>query len=440
MKKGVFLNAILLLGLATSAFALNVERIKPSIVRLLGGSGTGSGFVVQSSGDSAVIVTNCHVVDENTKDNKILVLRKNAERIEVYPGEVIWKDAHLDFALVRVLGLKAPALTLSKVTPPQGEEIFAIGFPGIADDDASEKAMVDSIRKLNSPVLNDPTGKASRWVEPSLTKGGLRRLVKGKWDDKSPIPEFDIIEHDVNIGHGNSGGPLLNACGHVIGVNTMVMVENAMDVVRKSSHANGLIDAITAQGIRPFTTAAPCIAATPIAVSHNSSFLWIFAILAALGIGAAIILAIRRPSVIAETYTHYLQRSPRPLVAVPPLLPREEPKVVPLRRGTWFLEGINSETGKPAALRLAITPELAASGKLVIGRKQGLVHLLIPNTSVSGQHATISVTPEGLCIEDRNSSNGTSVNGQRLTPFVSHLLKSGDILEFGDVRLQLRLA
>jgi pSer/pThr/pTyr-binding forkhead associated (FHA) protein len=48
------------------------------------------------------------------------------------------------------------------------------------------------------------------------------------------------------------------------------------------------------------------------------------------------------------------------------------------------------------------------------------------------------VNASGLSVEDRNSSNGTRVNGQRLTPFAPHPLKPGDTLEVGEVRLQVR--
>lgn len=103
-----------------------------------------------------------------------------------------------------------------------------------------------------------------------------------------------------------------------------------------------------------------------------------------------------------------------------------------------MLEGINPEAGQSASIRLEITPAMAASGKIILGRKSGVVHLLVRNTSISGQHATLLASADGLTVEDRNSSNGTRVNGQRLSPFAPHALKPGDTLEVGELRLQVR--
>ena len=167
--------------------------------------------------------------------------------------------------------------------------------------------------------------------------------------------------------------------------------------------------------------------------------LWIFAIMAAAAIGAALFFAIRRPAIIAETYTQFLRRGqPLARTDVPPPLPITFPGTPPMGTGGWILEGINPEAGQSAAIRLEITPQMG--GKLILGRKQGVVHLLLKNTSISGQHAAILVSSSGLSVEDRNSSNGTRINGQRLAPFAPHPLKPGDTLEVGEVRLQVRPA
>jgi hypothetical protein len=441
MKKMLSILAVLL-AVSSGAHALNVERIKPSVVRLVvfskDGFDTGSGFVVESSGGSAVIATNCHVVAHRKKDDGILIVRKSGDRIEAYEGTVFWQDANHDLALVRVAKLGATALTLSMANPAQGDDVCALGYPGVVDDDESMKAFGDAWGKSSSSLVNDPTGQAARFVEPTLSKASVRRVVKGKWEANDPIPEFAIIEHDVNITAGNSGGPLLNACGQVIGINTQRVPDPNMpiDIVRKSSHSSVLIEALERQGIRASVTSSPCTAASFVPSWSGGPLLWVFAIMAAAAIGAALFFAIRRPAVIAETYTQFLRRG-QP-AAIPPPLPTTFPGSAPHAAGGWLLEGINPEAGQQAAIRLEIPPQSA--GKLILGRKPGVVHLLVKNTSVSGQHAAILVSSAGLSVEDRNSSNGTRVNGQRLPPFTPHPLKAGDMLEVGEVRLQVRQA
>ena len=439
------LPLLLLLGISIPAFALDVEKIEPSIVRLVvfgktdSDSATGSGFVVQSSSGASIIATNCHVVAGRKSDDSILIVRKNGEHIEAYAGKVIWQDFHYDLAMVRVPALSATALPLSTLDPKQGEDVCALGFPGVVDDEESIHAFGEALNNSHSAVVDDPTGQAIRFVKPTLSKSSVRRVVRGKWELKDPLPEFTIIEHDVNITSGNSGGPLLNDCGHVIGINTQRVPDSnmPMDVVRKSSHARVLIDALNRQGIKASITSAPCTLASSMSLRSGGSMLWIFAIMAAAAIGAALFFAIRRPAVIAETYTQFLRRgSLSPRAGEPPPLPTTFPGTTSKNTGGWILEGINPETGQSAAIRLEISQQ--KGGKLILGRKSGLVHLLIKNTSVSGQHAAILVNESGLSVEDRNSSNGTRVNGVRLAPFAPHRLKPGDTLEVGEVRLQVR--
>jgi len=443
MNKILFPLLAVLLGISAHAFAMDVERIKPSVVRLLVPGKTdeldctGSGFVVQSTGDFSIVATNCHVVANRAQDDAIIVCRKNGEHIEAYRANFLWQDPHLDLALVRVPGMKASALTLSKANPAQGEDVFAIGFPGFVDDEQSYQTFCEALIKTFSSgasVVNDPTGQAARIVEPTLSKAAVRRIVKGKWEANDPIPEFDIIEHDVNIGRGNSGGPLLNACGQVIGVNTWAqmdpvkVINQPTSVVRKSSHVSALIDALSRQGILASTTSVPCWG--------GGDMLWIFAIMATVAIGAALFFAIRRPSIISETYTQFLRRGHRSSPVAPPPMPPAYR--APKHTGRWLLEGINPEAGQSATIRLEIPQQIGS--KLILGRKSGLVHLLVKNTSISGQQASILVSASGLSVEDRNSSNGTRINGNRLAPFTPHPLTPGDSLEVGEVRLQVRRA
>lgn len=76
------------------------------------------------------------------------------------------------------------------------------------------------------------------------------------------------------------------------------------------------------------------------------------------------------------------------------------------------------------------------SGRTIIGRQPGC-DLLLENPQISRQHAHLDCTPESLQITDLNSSNGTLLNDQRLTPEVSSPLKQGDRLEIGPFTLEV---
>lgn len=77
-------------------------------------------------------------------------------------------------------------------------------------------------------------------------------------------------------------------------------------------------------------------------------------------------------------------------------------------------------------------------GRTIIGRQPGC-DLLLENPQISRQHAHLDCTLESLQITDLNSSNGTILNGQRLTPEVSTPLKPGDCLEIGPFTLMVNL-
>ena len=103
--------------------------------------------------------------------------------------------------------------------------------------------------------------------------------------------------------------------------------------------------------------------------------------------------------------------------------------------GKWQLVGRTPEGG---SLRLEITDALFASNgnRLVIGRTGELCHVVIDTRSISKQHAQIRRDPTGFKIADRNSSNGTAVNGQfSRAPFDEVPLKEGDTVTMGDVKL-----
>lgn len=71
---------------------------------------------------------------------------------------------------------------------------------------------------------------------------------------------------------------------------------------------------------------------------------------------------------------------------------------------------------------------------LEIGRKQAVVgkkKLILPFPEVSGQHAEIRCRPSGWTIVDSGSTNGTNLNGSRITPGKEYLLRPGDRLQIG---------
>lgn len=148
----------------------------------------GSGFIISADG---YIVTNEHVVESAAK---IVVTLPGGER---HNAELIGADEVLDIALLKIDGEDFPYIPLGNSDELiVGEWVIALGNPfGLFE-------------------LND---------QPTVTVGVISALHRdwGRMSDSRRIYS-DMIQTDAAINHGNSGGPLVNALGEVIGMNTFI--------------------------------------------------------------------------------------------------------------------------------------------------------------------------------------------------------------------------
>lgn len=168
-----------------------VERISPSVVTVVASSGgnfgagrsTGTGVVITSDGE---ILTNSHVV-EGSDDVRVLF----GDTIDPIPAVVLAADPGNDLALLKIdLDGLAPAVFADPASIAIGDEVVAVGFA--LDLDGGPTVTRGIVSALNRTIAN--------------SDGALDGL----------------IQTDAAISSGNSGGPLLNANGEVIGINTAV--------------------------------------------------------------------------------------------------------------------------------------------------------------------------------------------------------------------------
>jgi putative serine protease PepD len=143
----------------------------------------GSGFVYDSSGR---IITNQHVVDGATS---ISVRFWNGK---TYEAEVVGSDASTDLAVIKV---DAPASVLTPLTLADSNAV------GVGD---------------NVVAIGSPFG-----LENTVTSGIVSALHR-QMTSPDNFSIADSIQTDAAINHGNSGGPLLNSEGRVIGVNAQI--------------------------------------------------------------------------------------------------------------------------------------------------------------------------------------------------------------------------
>jgi hypothetical protein len=193
--------------------------------------GHGSGFAVAPD----VILTNAHVVE--------LVQQEDDIRIGIVPpqgkggwfGRVLAFAPKADLALIKLTERGAlPPATLFTGPVGDGADVVAVGYPG----------NVDVAQGLNVGDIVSPTS-------PVKTRGNVSSGRSSK--------SFETILHTAPIGAGNSGGPLLDPCGRVIGANSFGTLSSDGDSEFYFAVADSeILRFLRASGISPRITAAPC--------------------------------------------------------------------------------------------------------------------------------------------------------------------------------------
>ena len=149
--------------------------------------GLGSGIILS---DNGYILTNEHV--SGSKYSNCFVTLENGK---VYSGTVLWSDSNLDLSIIK---------------------ISANGLNYINLGDSDNISLADEVYAIGNPIGIE--------FQRTITKGiisGINRTIKIEETEDSGTYMEDLIQTDATINEGNSGGPLVNLNGELIGVNTV---------------------------------------------------------------------------------------------------------------------------------------------------------------------------------------------------------------------------
>ena len=204
------LLAAFLVGAAPASAAFNQSTLDGIILIYTGAPDStgamsywrGTGFFVGAQGeDPQYIVTNCHVVEEFILAGKSL----GAGELHVMFDEDVQEEAYLvdydyekDIALLKLsepTDQRSPLPLREAEDSELGNEVYAVGYPLAAD------LTVQSVTSASKNDATVTTGSISRF----LTESGTGRK---------------LIQTDAALSGGNSGGPLTDGSGAVIGINT----------------------------------------------------------------------------------------------------------------------------------------------------------------------------------------------------------------------------
>lgn len=362
-------------------------------------------FIGDSTNNPQHLVTNYHVVDtyiqfgsgetvtisdgENTYTAKAS-MRVYFDKNDYVEAYVIESDSIADLAILRLENPtdKRTALKLKMPTDEMiGSTVYAVGYPSISDN-----SLLDPVSQWSPEDATVTTGTISRLATQSGT--GIKQL-----------------QIDAAISGGNSGGPLVDAEGNVVGVNTWTAQRN--DGVQ-ANYAVNIAEVI-----------AMCNAnAIPYQMAGDSSntLLWVVIGIVAVAAIVLVILVMRKKK--------QPQPAAQPVAAAPAA--NGVPTSVPVAAdGNENDLRFQCTSGAFAGKRFSIDSTVR------IGRDPARNDLVYPNNTqgISGVHCILIMKEGTLYLQDLGSTYGTFVNGgQRLAANQSVALKVGDRFSLGSER------
>ena len=362
-KRVVYLN---LLFFTIAIFANPIQKAKSNLVRLAVYNGeelisTGSSFPISKD----IFVTNFHVIE----DSKFSTDYKTKALIAVSNGtyqtkevKLLASDEERDLAVVQILGLEKEPLTLySDLNRSSTREelsdsvVYTIGFP------SSSEMMQDGEITQSNIIPTSKRGIISKFI---------RFTVKPHYQKK-----VAMIETDATVNAGNSGGPLVNEAGEVIGINEMKITSNTIDNVYYAIRVDELISFLNENKIKYHTT--------------NDKKLFLYLIL---GVVTALLLLL--------LYIFYRRKE-----------------------GSNKAFVLKDLTGNRKNIKLG-------SKSLTIGRSSK-ADVTIDDKMLSEEHMCIEVIKNRVMIKDLNSTNGTYIDAKKIETQTLLELKRGSELLLG---------
>ena len=419
----LMLGALVAAGLAPPASrAFDASRVEPSVYKIYTfvpdkegqfSVSSGSGFLISGR---RYVVTNFHVVEGGARFYIAFRDGREAKLIEARRAD---SRPNVDLALLEAReDLPGSPLKLGEYEPDKLAEVVAIGFPGAAN--------------LNKDLVPGPDARGVPLtdLDSTVTTGVVSRMTFTNLKvSETQILSARTVQHNSAINPGNSGGPLFDACGLVVGVNTLQGLNS--QGLFFSIHANEVGRFLRAGQISFASTSRPCGAGvggglTPLLVGLLTTLALAGAVVFLRTRGSPVALA-ALPDAVAKLLSPGAARNKR--LTEPVALPRAKPSA----RGVLCLRPAGG--GEP--IRFDDAP-----GEVTLGRGPG-ADITVPadmpaSDTVSKVHARLAYDRKAqrLHVVDLNSSNGTFVNGARITDTVA---SAGAVVRFGTMEYKLAL-
>jgi len=206
----------------------------------------GSGFAVTPT----KIVTNAHVIEQALLDDTIRIGIVPSEGDAATFGSPVAVSPRNDLALIEVTDgtLRLPPLSISGGISGDMKEVTSVGYP--MNVDLAQGLEMSDIFRAQPPVKS-----------------------RGFLSGQRPSRQFDTILHTAPIARGNSGGPLLDNCGRVVGVNSFGADSDGSDAeFYFAVSLRELLPFLRENGIDPRVNALPCRSIADLNAAERARF------------------------------------------------------------------------------------------------------------------------------------------------------------------------
>lgn len=446
---------------------------------------TGSGFLLGASSGATTVITNHHVISLTDEDKAYWtetfgVDFFNSNEVNMEARVAVKRDVEIvtsyvngseqtDFAILELaqpIYDRAPLKVANSDELVETQNVYALGFPG-----AASTAEDDSVYTVEDVTISNG--------------------IVGKFQT---INNIEFILHNAELGRGNSGGPLVDSNGAVVGVNTLTYADDAARYY-SSIEINEIASVLDALGIayekadgvapapeptpeptpepapapEPTPEPAPAPEPTPeptpavAEVEEGPNMLLIGGIAGGVALVAVVVVLVvvlskknKKPVTPAAPIS-----MGGPVPPVPPVPKAGQAPVPPSFSNTMSMmdtgagetsvlgggAGETSVLGGGAMQPMATlirkkNGETANITKplFIIGKERQKVDFCVPdNNSVSRNHANIICKGGVYYLVDKNSTNYTFVNGNKLNPNQEVKLNSGDKIKLADEEFEFRV-